>query len=494
MIRNIIAGMYLDENKGKYRKYRENLYGKIQVALKKKRYNDALAMIGACSRMMYDWNQEYASEFLESALEKSTSLICDWKEIKFDEDVILVYDAFGIDNRGLMQIYLNALCNIKPLIYITYSDKNIPEIKEILKNNCGKIEFVDSSANYEKQIQDLWSIICKYKPKNAFLYTTPWDVIGITVFNHLKGRCNRYQINLTDSEFWLGLNSFDKCIEFRDYGAYISNHYRRIEKDKIVKIPFYPQINEKKQFAGYPFEKKDMKVMFSGGSIRKTQGADGQFYSMIRTILRNSDNVLFWYASNGVCEDLIRLMDEFPGRVYHTKERNDLYQIYKHSDIFLNTYPISGGLMLQYSVSAGVIPFTLKYDDEATGILLNEVENYFLYDTEEALCSAVKKVLSDDKVYNELKDKLKNAIITPEDFKRQLELLVDGRQLEHEIVYKAVDVEKFQMTYLERNNYLTYAANISTYKKCFRYLPVEVFIGLLYRIIRKVRSRKNASD
>lgn len=482
-----------------YIKYRNKFYNKIQNSLKKERYEDTFTLISSCSRMMYEWNQEYTSDLLEKAIESSSHLICNWKQEKFKEDVIVVYDAFGLDNRGLMQIYLNALCKIKRTVYITYSENEnrIPKIKEILKKNNAEIEYINSNFNYTKQIQQFWKILNTYKAKAAFLYTTPWDVVGISVFNHLENLCDRYQINLTDHAFWLGVNAFDKCIEFRDYGAYISNSFRKIPKEKIVKIPFYPQINEEIEFEGYPFKDESKKVMFSGGAIYKTVGDNGKFYSMVRNILKQNDNVVFWYASNDTVDELDNLLKDFPHRVYHTKERKDLYQIYQHCDIFLNTYPITGGLMLQYSAITGVVPFTLKYDDEATGLISNEVEKFFLYDTEEELCAAVKKALTDKDFYGQIKQKLRNAVITPDEFENRLKQLVNNNLLGNEIDYKCVDVEQYRLNYLKRNSYWTYVLGFISKKdiRNIRYFPLEIVNGLVYKIIKKLQKRrKNAGN
>ena len=45
-----------------------------------------------------------------------------------------------------------------------------------------------------------------------------------------------------------------------------------------------------------------------------------------------------------------------------------------HCYLYLNTYPISGGLMLQYAAKAKCIPITLKreWDDDSGGALINE--------------------------------------------------------------------------------------------------------------------------
>ena len=65
-------------------------------------------------------------------------------------------------------------------------------------------------------------------------YSTPEDVIGTTALYSYDGQFIRYQINLTDHAFWLGSQCFDKCIEFRSYGASISKEYREIQSSKIT--------------------------------------------------------------------------------------------------------------------------------------------------------------------------------------------------------------------------------------------------------------------
>ena len=153
--------------------------------------------------------------------------------------------------------------------------------------------------------------------------------------------------------------------------------------------------------------------------------------------------------------------------------------------------------MLQYSAITGVVPFTLKYDDEATGLISNEVEKFFLYDTEEELCAAVKKALTDKDFYGQMKQKLKNAVISPDEFENRLNQLVNNNLLGNEIDYKCVDVEQYRLNYLKRNSYWTYALGFISKKdiRNIRYFPIEIVNGLVYKIIKKLQKRrKNAGN
>lgn len=57
---------------------------------------------------------------------------------------------------------------------------------------------------------------------------------------------------MTDHAFWLGRFAFDYCIEFRVYGYNISIQKRKIEKEKILMLPYYPVIRKEK-YQGLPF-------------------------------------------------------------------------------------------------------------------------------------------------------------------------------------------------------------------------------------------------
>ena len=180
----------------------------------------------------------------------------------------MFYDGFGFDNRGLAQIYLEALAKTNYIIYVTNSrSKNsIQNITKIVTQS-GELIFLDEKSYLQKMV-DLKKIVDVFCPSKMFLYTTPDDVVGIGVFNYYDKKILRYQINLTDHAFWLGVNAFDYCLEFRNYGASISCLYRHIDINKIRVLPFYPKINYNVNFQGFPFsfDKDKQKLIFSSGS------------------------------------------------------------------------------------------------------------------------------------------------------------------------------------------------------------------------------------
>lgn len=221
-------------------------------------------------------------------------------------------------------------------------------------------------------------------------------MVGPVLMQAYEGVLTRYVVNLTDHAYWLGARAIDKCIEFRDYGASISSEYRGIPREKIVKLPFYPKIVPQ-EFQGFPFPVKDgQQVVFSGGALYKTFGEGNKYYEIVDYILASHSDVIFWYAGGGDDSELKKCMERYPGRVYHTPERPDLFQLLQHVSFYLSTYPLCGGLMYQYAAAAGIEPVTLRRDDCNDGFLLHQDELHVIFDTMEELKQEIDRVLTDE--------------------------------------------------------------------------------------------------
>lgn len=89
-----------------------NYINKIKLKIKKcyleKRYKDALQYLYLCANLLYNYNQYYYDKDLEEYLEKiSKSLLGDNQLKNINKDVVLFYDGFGLDKRGLAYIYMH---------------------------------------------------------------------------------------------------------------------------------------------------------------------------------------------------------------------------------------------------------------------------------------------------------------------------------------------------------------------------------------------------
>lgn len=436
-----------------------NLKKRALNLMKKGRYEEALTCVRAYGNLAYQFNQFYTDADIER-------LVCDYERTlpavgfsreETDENRVLFYDGFGLDTRGLVLIYLQALTGLGyEVIYVTVwnTGKNQVEVPRILSGGKNKTYYLKNIHSRTKYISSLIHIFEKYRPGSAFFYTTPDDIEGEAAFCHYEETVKRFQINLTDHAFWLGTHAFDYCLEFRDYGAYITSRYRGVSKEKIRMLPYYPWIDYNIAFAEFPFDRENKIVIFSGGALYKTIDKDMTYYHMADKILAQNPNVIFLYAGDGDRNGIEWLMERYPNRVYRIDERKDLFQIMKHSDIYLSTYPMTGGLMAQYAAMAGIPPLTLinKGTFDARGCLIDEEKLGILFDSPRLLIKEIERLISDKYYYSMKCKQIYSGVISKEDFTDSMRNLLLKNHTSFSIDFKEVDTRLFRKTYIDRLN------------------------------------------
>lgn len=432
----------------------------IKKAYHKNRYEDVLQLVSSCANILYLYNSQYTDSFLEDmlvyiaekiSLENKTTT----NYHKSGGKQIVFYDGFGMDRRGLILQYLDALIGLGyGITYIVDDAKknSIPTIHSILiKSNMSKIIGIKERSCISR-IKEICRIMNSASPYASFLYTTPSDTASLVSFICCKDLSYRYLVNLTDHAFWLGKNSADYFIEFRNYGACISNQYRGLPKNRIIKLPYYPYVSNINMFEGYPFKKKENNIIiFSGGSLYKTfDGKSNTYYKIVDFCLSINPNVVFWYAGTGDNTQLRLLQKKYPGRVIHTNERNDLNHILLNIDIYLNTYPHTGGLMMQYSALAGKAPITLRSSVSGGEELINEDNLGIKFNTIEEIEAVLKKMINDDVYRLHMNSLVKNAVITDKDFSKNLNKIINMQCSDYNICYKFIDTTDVHVLYTER--------------------------------------------
>ena len=116
------------------------------------------------------------------------------------------------------------------------------------------------------------------------------------------------------------------------------------------------------------------------------------------------------------------LKQKYNDRVFHVEERKDLYQVLKHCVLYLNTYPMFGGLMMNYAATAGKIPITLKHNHDADGLLFNQSKLKIEYEDMDTLLQDVDKLLENPEYLKEREALLNGSVITEEKFRRELDI------------------------------------------------------------------------
>lgn len=490
-----------------YTKYSE----KLQQIIRKNKDNNfekTFAAISAYADLAYNWNQFYSNFEIEDLICKLSDKIysndccyCKFNnlandEYKADDNTVLFYDCFGLDTRGLAAIYARALVALNYKIIWVTTDKakgKIPTIERILdKGNVVKV-FIDMNSSYQEHIEQLTETFERYAPKRAFFYTKPDDVCSEIVFYHYKNKVTRYQINLTDHAFWLGNNAFDYCIEFREYGAGISRVERKIDEKKIVLLPYYPLIDTSVEFQGLPFDKTGKKILFSGGALYKTIGGDNKFYKMVANVLEDNADTVFLYAGSGDDSELVKLSEKFKGRVYHIQERKDLYALMTHVDVYLNTYPMIGGLMSQYAAMAGLPPIILidEGKTDASGLLLEQDKANIEFHKVEDVVNELNHLLQDFEYRKKRAEAIKKRVITESDFTSMLSDIMIGKVKTCKV--ECPDTMWFRKEYFSRFNFnMVLSAIASRRNKSLMFNFIWLFV--LHVSIKLVKCLKRVSN
>ncbi len=436
-------------------RYIKDFDAKAQKAIEKNVINKSYEAIRISADIQYKWNQRYTDDLLENCIQELVDRKKDSiANYEHRNNIILFYDGFGLDTRGLALIYIKALCDLQYTVVYVVSEKSRYRQEEIHKVTTGRdIVFCYlENERGDRLTSELLEVFKKYRPQAAFFYTYPSDVEACVAFAVMAEKVKRYQINLTDHAFWLGRNAFDYCVEFREYGACVSYKYRRIDANKIKLLHFYPFFDRDIPFDGFPFEAEGKYILFSGGGLYKTYDDKGTYYHMVEEIMRSHENMFFVYAGAGDTSGLKKLQKIFHGRVFHITERKDLYAVIKHSTLYLNTYPITGGLMTQYAAVAGRLPLTLlsSMDSSLDGLLLNHTKLNLEFSNKEDLISEVDKLLCDENYRRQQEYKVKKSVIDEKEFKQELSNLLKLGETKYRYNLNDIDTEGFCKQYIHR--------------------------------------------
>ena len=251
-------------------------------------------------------------------------------------------------------------------------------------------------SDYEKSVCQLSEIFEKEKPRSAFFYTTPYDSAASAAFHMYEGLCNRYLIDLTDHAFWLGKCANDYFLGSREMSAYLEHYERKIPRQKCIKLGVNLLTESINDHSGLPFDVETTRYIFSGGALYKTLGDENNtFYRIIAHILKNHADIKFIYAGNGDDSELKKIITEFPDRAFHIEERKDFFYIIQHCTLYINTFPMFGGMMMKYAALAHKLPITLKHGSDSDGLLLNQDKCRIEYNSYEKLVEDVDCLLDD---------------------------------------------------------------------------------------------------
>ena len=400
----------------------ERLVKKAEQRFEKGEYSKSIKCIESAASFQYLFNDRYSDNRLNLILKEISSKLYPLKNYLSNSNIVFFYESFCLDNRGLTQQYLDALvsCNKYKIVLILecpisdsgqeilqYCNSNDIEIKPILGNSWHE------KADY------LFNLINEYEPKAALFHLTPSSFLPFIAFEPFKS-IKKYQINLTDHAFWLGSSDFfDYSYEFRDYGAIVSFEKRGFLQNQIIINPYYPW-QSNMEFQGFPISTDGKIVVFSGGHPYKIEGDNGKYYEMVAHILEHNSDVLFFYAGDGDLSFLQKFITEnhYEERMFLLGNRKDIDAVFKRCDIYLNTHPFGGGLMVQYAVINGK-PILVYNSPSFDDLVCTKKMAHISFDTIEDFYKEADKLIDDYNYRKQRGEYFKSLIAGQDDFRRR---------------------------------------------------------------------------
>ena len=421
--------------------YRDFFYSAHKKFIKNK-YDDALRDIITASYWAYNFNHKYCDPEAEKLLKQIGDKTIEPKNIGTpNKNHCVMIDSFLLDNRGLSQQYLRAMMANDMHILVIYTNAGGEIGRDTLAelNSYEKAHVITFSKRADRieEARNIVVNITEFKPARIFLHITPWDVVALMACNAIKDTII-YNINLTDHAFWLGASFINYNIEFRPRGMTISLEKRNLENSQLVHLPYYAILPINSNFQGFPSIPKDSIKVFTGGAIYKMLGAGNLFFKIMDGILDLSPKVYILVAGfkndSRFVEQQIKMRNA--DRVLLIGIRNDIDAVFDNIDIYLNTYPLGGGLMMQYAAQKGK-PILALRDKKNITCTIEEIINpdgspeisvKSFTDIDEMLEYA-RKLIFDKEFFRKESCYIKEGLMTSETFNYLFSELIHGKSL-----------------------------------------------------------------
>lgn len=418
--------------------------------------NRCLDIISSVSSFEYNINQFYAStELMDVVYDISRKHFGSSKSIQTKKDHIIFYDCLAYDNKGLTQQYISALASNPDIEMIYVHETVFPDdsndIQELLKINGIHFLELGKESVWNKCLK-LQQIVEEFTPSKILFHLTPHTVLPFLALTPYK-QIEKYQINLTDHAFWLGDSRFfDKTIEFRDYGAKVSLEKRGFSINQIACLPYYPWTQDR-PFEGFPIDVSGKKILFSGGSLYKIEGAGDTFLDIVKAILERNQDVVFFMAGFGNTDYLNSYIrrHNLSNRAHFLGNRRDINEVFKRIDVFLDTYPFNGGLMCQLSAINGK-PLLVYKSHDAEEVVCTKRKEKFVFDSPLKLVEEATRLFSDQQYYHIRSTYFNNLISDSIDFNNRLSIILNGESSIAPSFDVNIDYEDFAQQYINRIN------------------------------------------
>jgi hypothetical protein len=460
-------------------------------------YDSNVKFIKAAARTAYYFNWIYADAELDQQIGRLGGTLVETSRFNAIEGRVVFYDCFGWDRRGLTLQYVRALKSSNLEFLFVYEDRDATKCESIQAElddyeNCEVYE-VDLGVSLSERLNSLYQAIAKYRPEKLLMHLTPWAVEAIAVFSVMPS-VQKYQINLTDHAFWLGASIVDYSFEFREYGCTVSEQKRGLNRSQILLNPFYP-IETEQSFEGFPVSATNKTVIFSGASYYKVYGRDYKYFRLVKKILDENPDVVICFAGEGEAGPLNRFIkkNHFEERFLLIGNRKDINEVFKNCDIYLATYPLTGGLMAQLAAVYGKPILAYSSDDLACnyveGIVCRNNKFKVTFQEDKEFFTEAENLIRNLDYRNSKGELLKQSLTNKTQFDANFHDLFVQADIGERYSIEKINYKKFTELYLDvENNYQSpFKRSIL---KTFRFKSILLFPLLTIKVVLMLCKQK----
>lgn len=374
--------MAITENSIRNTYYR--LKNKANSYLNNGNIHKALLYVHLASYTDHTFFLSYHDNELEEILKRVADRIKPSKNnnITPNKNRCVMLDSLSRYRGGLAVQYINAIASAGwELLYVTCQEIDAPQRKELktFLNSIQGVTILEVPKHLEglAKLQYIYDSILSYSPSKLYCHLNAYDAYFSTIAYALPKFISKFIINITDHASQLGFQSCNYSFEFRELGCSISNIHRGIESDHLLYLPFYPLIDNI-PFKGLPSICKGKKIILSGGRYFKVMDKDDTFFKLVKKIIDKHPDVVVVFPGS---ED--DYMIKMKIKEYRLENylillgwRCDISELFRHADIFLNTYPHGGATMAQYAAHLHVPILSFRPE----GYCANPVECFVCQD------------------------------------------------------------------------------------------------------------------
>lgn len=466
------------------KEYIQHLYKtfkhQAEKCLMNRRYDSCLKFLKAACHTAYTFYIGFRDDEIESILERISQTIQKKDKIETTNRFVF-YDTFSQDAQGLTIQYVDAIIAAGwEFLYITefgLDDTRSVLLKQtLLTYPKARIVTISPTNKGMKKVRLVYDTIMQYAPGKLFMHIHPSAVEAVTAFYALPKEIVKYQINLTDHGYWVGSGCMDYVFDFRDYGASLSAEKRGFSPKQILLLPYYPMMKQTK-FKGFPKEAEGKVIILAGASYYKIIDTDDTFFKLNKAILDANHEAVTLFAGGGDKEVLMNLISKYglQGRFIPIGQRDDIFECYKHADIYLNSFPLFGGLMAQMAAHAGIpiLSFARKDSGLVEEVVCQKTKASISFYDQDKFVEEAMRLVSDIN-YRKARGRLMNScVISLDEFNRSFNDSVVTGESQYPIFFE----DKVKQHYLNVEEKLKLENRTNDYQ---RYVFAKLGIDILF--------------